>query len=270
MSPRIAPQVIGVGLLEAIPEADVRAAADPDDEDGDGISGRINEVWSPTLGRMALGRFGWKANVARLADQTAGALNGDIGITSLTQPEEEDCEFSPLVCDAEVSGADEPGAPEIDADRFGAVVFYTQTLSVPAMREHDSASVERGAETFVELNCAACHTPLQQTGDHEVGVLSGQAIRPYTDLLLHDMGPDLADGRPDFAASGREWRTPPLWGIGLVDDINGHTRFLHDGRARNLEEAILWHGGEAAASRDAFRDLDADQRAALLEFLGSL
>lgn len=270
VSPRIAPQVIGMGLLEAIPHKTIRAAADPDDADGDGVSGRVNEVWSPTLERMALGRFGWKANVAALADQTAGAFNGDIGITSHVQPEEEDCEFSPLVCDDDATGADASGEPEISDERFGDVVFYTQTLSVPAMRDHDSDTVASGAETFVELNCTACHTPVQQTGDHDVAVLENQTIRPYTDLLLHDMGPDLADGRPDFGASGSEWRTPPLWGIGLVESINGHTRFLHDGRARNLEEAVLWHGGEAEASRDAFRELDAEERAALLEFLGSL
>lgn len=270
VSPRIAPQLVGVGLLEAIPERDVRDAADPDDADGDGISGRVNEVWSPDLQRRALGRFGWKANVARLADQTAGAFNGDIGITSALQPEEEDCEFSPLVCDDRVSGADEAGRPEIDDDRFGNVVFYAQTLAVPGMREHDTEVVAQGAETFVGLNCVACHTPVQRTGGHEVEVLNDQTIRPYTDLLLHDMGPDLADGRPDFAASGSEWRTPPLWGIGLVEAINGHTRFLHDGRARSLEEAILWHGGEAKAAREGFRNLDAEQRAALITFLESL
>lgn len=266
VSPRIAPQVIGVGLLEAIGEADIRAAADPDDADGDGISGRVNEVWSPTMQREALGRFGWKANVARLADQTAGAFNGDIGITSSVQPEEEDCEFSPLVCEGDVRG----GEPEIDDERFGNVVFYTQTLAVPAMRDHDTEAVEQGAGTFVALNCVACHTPVQRTGDHEVAVLDDQRIRPYTDLLLHDMGPDLADGRRDFAASGSEWRTPPLWGIGLVEAINGHTRFLHDGRARSLEEAILWHGGEAETARDGFRELEADERAALIAFLESL
>jgi CxxC motif-containing protein (DUF1111 family) len=138
------------------------------------------------------------------------------------------------------------------------------------MRDDDADAVGQGAETFVALNCVACHTPVQRTGDHEVAVLDDQRIRPYTDLLLHDMGPDLADGRRDFAASGSEWRTPPLWGIGLVEAINGHTRFLHDGRARSLEEAILWHGGEAETARDGFRELDADERAALIALLVSL
>jgi CxxC motif-containing protein (DUF1111 family) len=267
VSPRVAPQLIGVGLLEAIPAEDIRAAADPDDADGDGISGRINEVWSPTLGRKALGRIGWKANVATVADQVAGAFNGDIGITSPVQPEEEDCEFSPLVCE----GVHRDGEPEIDRERLGNVVFYSQTLAVPAMREPREPQVTAGAETFVGLGCAECHTPVQQTGDdHAVRVLRNQTIRPYTDLLLHDMGPQLADGRPDFAASGSEWRTPPLWGVGLVESINGHTRFLHDGRARNLEEAILWHGGEGEAARERFRALDADKREALLAFLRSL
>jgi CxxC motif-containing protein (DUF1111 family) len=267
VSPRVAPQVIGMGLLEAIDAADIRAAADPDDADGDGISGRTNDVWSPTLGRKALGRFGWKANVAQVADQVVGAFNGDIGITSSVQPEEEDCEFSPLVCE----DVDRNEESEIDDERLGNVVFYSQTLAVPAMREPEDPRVQAGAETFVRLNCVACHTPVQKTGDdHQVTALRNQTIRPYTDLLLHDMGPDLADGRPDFRASGSEWRTPPLWGIGLVESINGHTRFLHDGRARNLEEAILWHGGEAEAAREAFRATDANKREELLAFLRSL
>lgn len=267
VSPRVAPQVIGMGLLEAIPEGDLLAAADPDDADGDGVSGRINRVWSPTRGRDAVGRFGWKANVATVHDQVAAAFNEDIGITSPTLPDEEGCEASPIGCGA---GADEPGAPEIDADRMDRVVFYSRTLAVPAVRAPEDLQVRRGAELFEAATCTACHTPVQRTGRTDVAALSERTFRPYTDLLLHDMGEGLADGRPDFEATGSEWRTAPLWGLGLVDDINGHTRFLHDGRARSLEEAVLWHGGEAQAARDAFTEMTADDRAALLRFVEAL
>ena len=150
------------------------------------------------------------------------------------------------------------------------VVFYTQTLAVPAMRDTGDLQVQLGAQLFVQAGCAVCHTPQHVTGAHEIEALSNQTIYPYTDLLLHDMGPELADGRPDFQADGQEWRTPPLWGIGLVETVNGHTMFLHDGRARNLTEAILWHGGEGASSRDAFKALTREERDALIRFLESL
>ncbi len=265
VSPRIAPQMVGVGLLEAIPEDAIRAAADPDDADGDGISGRVNEVASPSLGGTAVGRFGWKANVATVADQVAGAFLGDLGITSSLHPDE-DCTAVATGC----ADAQTGGAPEIDDDRLGHVVFYSSVLAVPAMRDVADAEVVEGARAFVAAGCATCHTPIQTTGAHEISVLADQEIRPYTDLLLHDMGPGLADGRPDGLATGTEWRTPPLWGIGLVEAINGHTRYLHDGRARDLEEAILWHGGEADSAREAFMALAAADRAALVRFLTSL
>ncbi len=265
ISPRIAPAVFGVGLLEAIPEEDIRARADPEDRDGDGISGRTNEVWDVQSGALVLGRFGWKANVPSVVQQVAGAFHGDIGITSslfLTEncpPVQQDCRQAP-----------HGGAPEIPDARLEQVVFYNQTLAVPAMRNVDDPEVRLGARYFLQTGCAQCHVPAAKTGSHPIAALQNQVIYPYTDLLLHDMGPDLADGRPDFQASGREWRTPPLWGIGLVETVNGHTRFLHDGRARSLEEAILWHGGEGAQSRDAFMALSAKARAALLRFLESL
>ena len=162
------------------------------------------------------------------------------------------------------------GRPEIGAKRLSDVVFYTQTLAVPAMRDIDNPQVQQGAQVFVQAGCAVCHTPQHFTGAHEIEALSNQTIYPYTDMLLHDMGPELADGRPDFEANGQEWRTPPLWGIGLVETVSGHTMFLHDGRARNLTEAILWHGGEGAAARDAFKALTKEERDALVRFLNSL
>ncbi|MCP9490104.1 MAG: c-type cytochrome [Solirubrobacteraceae bacterium MAG38_C4-C5] len=273
-SPRVAPPVFGTGLLEAVAEEDIVALADPTDADGDGISGRANRVpdaASATTselgpeGGTALGRFGWKANVPDVEQQNAQAFHGDIGVTSPL--------FTDQNCPEGQEGcADAPagGRPEIDEQRLGRVTFYVRTLAVPARRGVGDPTTTRGEDTFRELGCAACHLPELQTGPSDVPGLSNQAIRPYTDLLLHDMGPGLADGRPDGLASGSEWRTAPLWGIGLTETVNGHTRFLHDGRARNLEEAILWHGGEAAGAQRRFRALPRDDREALLAFLRSL
>ncbi len=265
MSPRLAPQVIGMGLLEAVPEDVVRAGADPDDRDGDGISGRPNTVWDARTGTEALGRFGWKANVASVEQQAAGAFLGDIGITSSLHPDQ-NCTTIQVACAAALDG----GRPELSDERLGTVTLYNRTLSVPAMRDIDNHEVRAGAELFENIGCASCHTQTMRTGPSDVATLANQTIHPYTDLLLHDMGEGLADGRADFDATGNEWRTPPLWGLGLIDDVNGHRFLLHDGRARTIAEAILWHGGEARASREAFRTLDADRRAELLAFLEAL
>ena len=150
------------------------------------------------------------------------------------------------------------------------MVFYVSTLAVPARRDVDSPQIRSGAKLFGQAGCAACHVPAMRTGSHQIAALAGQYIQPFTDLLLHDMGEGLADGRPDYEADGREWRTPPLWGIGLVKTVNKHTNFLHDGRARNLEEAILWHGGEAEASKETFRSMTAEERRTLISFVNSL
>ena len=265
VSPRVAPVVVGMGLLEAIPEVVILAAADPGDADGDGISGRVNMVWDERKGGVSLGRFGWKANQPSVEQQTAGAFLGDLGVTSGLFPEE-NCTTPQEDCMAAPNG----GSPEIGVERLADVVMYTQTLAVPAMRDIGDPQVQQGADLFVQAGCAVCHTPQYTTGPHEIEALSNQTIYPYTDLLLHDMGPELADGRPDFDADGQEWRTPPLWGIGLVETVNGHTMLLHDGRARNLAEAILWHGGEGAASRDVFKAFTKEEREALIRFLESL
>lgn len=264
-SPRLAPQVIGMGLLEAIPADEIMAAADPDDADSDGISGRANIVWDARLEIPVLGRFGWKANVATVEQQAAGAFHGDIGITSSLHPEE-NCPEGQNACVEAITG----GSPEIAENLLGMVTIYMRTLAVPAMRGADTDEVRAGAQLFEEFGCASCHTVTHVTGQTDIAALSEQTIHPYTDLLLHDMGEGLADGREDFAASGREWRTPPLWGIGLIDEINGERFLLHDGRARTLEEAILWHGGEGEASKEEFRLADAEQRAALIAFLEAL
>ncbi len=256
VSARVAPALLGVGLLESVPEATVLARADEHDRDGDGISGRPNRIG----GR--LGRFGWKANQPDLYTQVAAAFQNDIGITSPAFSDE-------VHTSRQVAARAAPhgGQPEIDAHRLARVVFYMQTLAVPERR----AGSRRGAVLFAAARCDACHTPTLQTGPSATTAgLAYQTIHPYTDLLLHDMGEGLADGRADHEATGREWRTPPLWGVGLVEKINGHTRFLHDGRARNLIEAILWHGGEADAARRAFLAMSKQERAALLAFLRSL
>ncbi len=260
-SPRIAPPVFGLGLLEAVSEATMLEVADPDDSDGDGISGRPNRVWDPTAGAAAIGRFGWKANNASLLQQTAFAYNADMGVTSSFLPAEP-CEGLPGC---------EPHAPDVSDEVVELAQHYVRTLGVPARRELDDPAARRGETVFRESGCASCHLPELRTGTLAgVPEASNQVIRPYTDLLLHDMGAGLADDRPDFEASGREWRTAPLWGIGLTEVVNGHTNFLHDGRARSLMEAILWHDGEAAGARSQVLDLPPADREALLAFLRSL
>ncbi len=300
MSPRIAPQLVGVGLLEAIADADIERNAREQAQAPGPVKGRVNRVWDAFAQGERIGRFGWKANVASLAHQTAAAFHGDIGITSRHFPEEScsaaqlDClsaprgmgvgagvgrpaggsKASPASGTAPAAGA--TAAPvEIDDETLGDVVFYQATLAPPARRNAHDAQVLRGQRLFGEARCASCHQPSYTTGAAPFPRLSsraleGQRIHPYTDLLLHDMGEGLADGRPDFAADGRQWRTPPLWGIGLIAGVNGHDRLLHDGRARGVLEAILWHGGEAQDSRDRVLRMSRDEREALVRFVESL
>lgn len=271
LSPRVTPPMIGLGLLEAVAEADILAFADPDDRDGDGISGRANRVWSVAEGRPMLGRFGWKAGNATIADQAAAAMAGDIGISSPLVPDSwGDCTGRQADCRAAPHGAG-PGEVEAGADLMRMVTFYSRHLAVPARRDVDDAVVLAGKQLFHAAGCIACHRPkLATRRDWPDRALAGQLIWPWTDLLLHDMGEGLADHRPEGLADGREWRTPPLWGIGLTETVNGHTFFLHDGRARDLVEAVLWHGGEAAAAQARFRAMNAADRARLIRFLESL
>ncbi len=266
MSPRVANQVIGLGLLEAVPEETLLALADPNDADGDGVSGRPNLVWDFYNNRQSIGRFGWKANQPHLLQQTAAAFNGDMGITTGLFSAQ-NCGPTQIACAETIHG----GEPEISDDDLLKVVLYMQTLAVPAQRDADDPQVIRGAEVFREAQCTSCHVETLTTGIHPtVPALSNVTFHPYTDLLLHDMGEGLADNSPDFEATGAEWRTPPLWGIGLFETVNGHTNYLHDGRARDLSEAILWHDGEAEASRDAYIGMAIEDRDALLAFLRSL
>ena len=266
-SARVAPAMPGLGLLEAVPEAAIVAREDPDDRDGDGISGRANRVWDPVAGREALGRFGWKANQATLLTQTTGAANGDMGLTTRVHPDE-NCVAVQAACGGAKRGDDGVDLRDAHLDKL---VFYLRTLAVPARRVVDADAEKRGESLFAQVGCGGCHRPVLETAaDATPALLAGQSFAPYTDLLLHDMGDGLADGRADFRADGREWRTPPLWGLGLVPTTNGHSFYLHDGRARSLEEAVLWHGGEAERARTGYENLSTDDRRALLAFLRSV
>jgi CxxC motif-containing protein (DUF1111 family) len=272
LSPRVAPPMIGLGLLEAVADEDLLAHADPDDADRDGISGRPNRVWSAEQGQVMLGRFGWKAGEPTLSDQSSHAMAGDVGIGNPIAPDAwGDCTAVQALCRAAPNGNsrqyDDLEAPK---DVMDQILFYARNLAVPVRRAADDPTVLRGKQLFYESGCIGCHVPkLATRRDWEIPALAGQLIWPYTDLLLHDMGEGLADNRPEGVADGQEWRTPPLWGIGLTETVNGHTYFLHDGRARNLTEAILWHGGEARAARDAFAAMTKADREALLAFLKS-
>lgn len=256
LSPRLAAPLIGLGLLEAVPESAYRAMEDPDDRDGDGISGRINWVAEDGAGPR-VGRFGWKANVVTLEAQVANAFQQDMGLTSSLRPHD-------------ATGAPD-APPELSDATLADIAFYLRTLGVPARRDAGTDGARRGARLFEALSCAACHRPTLVTGDDApLQALKHQVLHPYTDGLLHDMGPDLADDRPDFGASGREWRTPALWGLGLRKRVQGHTDMLHDGRARNAQEAVLWHGGEARRAKDAYVALTDAERSDLASFLDSL
>jgi CxxC motif-containing protein (DUF1111 family) len=272
LSARVTPAMIGLGLLEAISESDLRESADPDDIDGNGISGRLQAVHSLD-GTPSIGRFGWKAEQATLRDQSAHAFSGDIGISTPELPGNAgDCTEKQKDCLMQPHGEQQRlGRGEAPDPVLSLVTFYAQHLAVPARRKASFDETLEGKRLFYEVGCIACHRPKYVTRkDWPDPALRFQLIWPYSDLLLHDMGDGLGDGQPVGAATGREWRTPPLWGIGLTDTVSGHSFFLHDGRARSLEEAILWHGGEAAKARDGYAALAADDRRKLIAFLESL
>ncbi|MEH7828040.1 di-heme oxidoredictase family protein [Gemmobacter denitrificans] len=274
LSPRVAPQMIGLGLLEAIPAADILAHADPDDGDGDGISGRPNIVPSIEFGVPMLGRFGHKAGNPTVKEQSAGAFSGDMGLSNPLHPSPAgECTPAQTQCQTAIHGQ-EPGIRdglEVDGQSLDLVTFYSRNLAVPERRKTDDPQVLRGKAVFHQAQCATCHVPKFVTHRlKDQPEQSFQLIWPYTDLLLHDMGEGLADHRPEGRATGQEWRTAPLWGIGLTAQVSGHSQFLHDGRARSLLEAVLWHGGEAQSARDAVVALPTADREALIAFLESL
>ncbi len=260
ISPRLAPQTVGLGLLQAVDESTILALAAQN-------GGKANRVWDDRTGQAALGRFGWKPGDPTHAPHAALAFRNDVGITNAIYPTE-NCPASQKACAAAPASTSQP---ELEPLRTDAVDVHTYALAVPARRRLDDAAALRGEAVFAEAGCASCHVPKMTTGSLTGWPeLSKQTIRPFTDLLLHDMGPDLADGRPDFLATGSEWRTPPLWGLGLVQAIDGALFLMHDGRARDFAEAILWHGGQAQRAREAFRAMPKRDRDALVSFLSSL
>jgi CxxC motif-containing protein (DUF1111 family) len=266
ISPRVAPQMIGLGLLQAVSDTTLLAMADPDDRNGDGVSGRTNMVWDKTMGSAVIGRFGWKANQPSLRQQNADAAAGDLGLTTSLNAEQ-NCTDAQTACLASITG----GEPEISDEFLDKLTLYTMTIAVPAQRDASAIPVRKGFTAFQSMGCAACHRPTLKTAAVDgFPEISNQQIHPFTDLLLHDMGDRLADNRPDFAATGHEWRTPPLWGLGLVPAVNEHDALLHDGRARGFAEAILWHGGEAERAKENFRTAPKETRDALIAFLKSL
>ncbi|MBK8163491.1 MAG: thiol oxidoreductase [Gammaproteobacteria bacterium] len=273
LSPRVAPPMIGLGLLEMIDERDILAAADPEDGDGDGISGRPNRVWSAERGEVMLGRFGWKAGAATVNEQGQAAFNGDIGISVPLFPAGAgECTERQAACLAAPNG-NSPQYDNLEAGRqvTDLVAFYSRNLAVPARRDHAHPDVLEGKRIFYQSGCADCHSPQYRTRtDAAFPEQSNQLIWPYTDMLLHDMGEGLADNRPEADADGREWRTAPLWGIGLTPVVSERANYLHDGRARTLIEAVLWHGGEAQRSRDAAAALSRGERERLIRFVESL
>ncbi|WP_082676423.1 di-heme oxidoredictase family protein [Thiomicrospira sp. WB1] len=268
LSLRNAPALHGVGLLSLIPASELRANAKAQSAHPR-ISGRLNQVWDPVTQRLQIGRFGWKANQPSVEAQTATAFRNDVGITNPIFPEPP-CETTQSQCLKGPHGNDREGV-ELPRKLLDKVVDFTHQIGVPAARAQTSNQVKTGQRLFARLECVVCHRPSYQTQPSDrYPNLAHQTIWPYTDGLLHDMGEALADGRPDFEATGREWKTPPLWGVGLSKQINGSGQLLHDGRARTIEEAILWHGGEAQASRDAFMALPKSERKALIKFIETL
>lgn len=278
---RVAPQLVGLGLLEGVPEKAILEIAQ--NQTAQGISGRPNYVWDIENERTTLGRFGWKANQPNVHQQVAAAFMGDIGATTYFFDSENcpavqtQCLDTPSAasCGGQGGCAGNTFRPEVNPSRLNNITLYLQTLSVPARRNPGDPTIKRGEKLFEQSQCSSCHIPEMQVGSKSeipknISAAANVTIRPYTDLLLHDMGDGLADGRPDFEASGNEWRTPPLWGIGLLPTVNGHSDLLHDGRARNVTEAILWHGGEAETAREIFRNMPAADRAALVRFVESI
>jgi CxxC motif-containing protein (DUF1111 family) len=266
MSPRVGQQVIGLGLIDALSEESILANADEFDADNDGISGRANYVWNEITNSTSIGKFGWKANQPSLRQQVADAFNGDMGLTSSIfgnqncPPGQDDCNNYP-----------NGGTPEVIDSQLDDVVFYQSALAVPKRRKFMEQNVLEGKVLFNESDCVKCHAKNFTTGtSSENSHVEGIVIHPFSDFLLHDMGEALADNRPDFLANGNEWRTQALWGIGLIATVNNHTNLLHDGRARNIEEAILWHGGEAENSKQKFMNLSENDRNKVLEYINSL
>ncbi|ANW96337.1 thiol oxidoreductase [Wenyingzhuangia fucanilytica] len=268
-SPRVGTQTIGLGFIDALSDDSILANADEDDIDNDGISGKANYVWDVVNNKTSLGKFGWKANQPNLKQQIAGALSGDMGLTTSIFPQENcpnnDCSNYP-------NGVNIDDTVEVPDNQFNDLLLYQVALSVPVRRDVKDVDVLKGKKLFNSLACVKCHVDEFTTSSNYdyLPLIENTTIKPYSDFLLHDMGSDLADNRADFLAEGNEWRTQPLWGLGMIETVNNHTFLLHDGRARNIEEAILWHGGEAETAKNNFKKLSKTERLQLLKFLNSL
>lgn len=269
ISPRIGQQLIGLGFIDALSDSSILANEDVNDNNGDGISGKANYVWNVKENKSTLGKFGWKANQPNLEQQISAAFNGDMGLTTSTFPIE-NCPGG-IDCSELFNGVNEGETVEVTDTQMSRMMVYMSAISVPIRRDYDTYNVLKGKALFNELACVTCHVNNFTTSDFKLlPQISNVTIRPYSDFLLHDMGDELADNRADFLANGNEWRTQPLWGLGMIELVNDHTFLLHDGRARNIEEAILWHGGEAEKSKNDFMNLKAEEREQLLSFLNSL
>ncbi|MDO6803137.1 di-heme oxidoredictase family protein [Wenyingzhuangia sp. 1_MG-2023] len=268
-SPRVGPQVIGLGFIDALTEESILKYQDIDDADGDGISGKANYVWNEKMEKNTIGKFGWKANQPTLEQQVAGAMSGDMGLTTTIFPDE-NCPHG-IDCSQLYNGNNEGDLVEVPDTQFSRIMTYQAAISVPIRRDYKDINVLKGKKLFNDLACVKCHVDHYTTGEYSfLPQIENITIRPYSDFLLHDMGDDLADNSGDYLANGNEWRTQPLWGLGLIEMVNDHTYLLHDGRARNIEEAILWHGGEAEVSKNNYMDLTVEQRNQLIQFLNSL
>jgi CxxC motif-containing protein (DUF1111 family) len=268
MSPRLAPSLFGTGQLAKISEQAILQYSDPNDQDKNGISGKPNRVWSRTFKQVMLGRFGYKAGVARLDEQNQRAFVGDLGISTPLFPQAwGDCTPHQAICRNAPHGYDAQQALEAPKKVTDAVLYYVSHLTLPKQPSTPSTDVIAGQQHFIQAGCVACHRPSFQLDD---AASNQKTIAPYSDLLLHDMGEGLADHRPEGDANGQEWRTTPLWGIGLTERINGHHYYLHDGRATTLQQAILWHGGEAKKAHNYYVKLAKKERQQLLQFLGTL
>lgn len=271
ISVRLAPNIFGMGLLNAISVDDLLSQEDINDSNNDGISAKYNRVPNAITNDIEVGRFGFKAKQPNLHQQVAAAFRDDIGITNSSFPNES-CTPKQTACNYAVEyGGHNAENLEIPDNRLSLTVSFNELLGVPPARKLADKKIQSGREVFYQLNCQQCHTPSYVTDEaYPVKALAKQTIWPYTDLALHDMGEGLADGVNEFKASGQEWRTPPLWGIGLQQHMTGQQRFLHDGRARTIEEAILWHGGEAEAAKKAYTTLNKQQRNTLISFIKAI
>ncbi|RBP79022.1 hypothetical protein EBI01_16400 [Marinomonas rhizomae] len=267
----VSPALVGMGLLDNIPDKTIISAADPDDKNKDGISGRVSWVFSGK--ERAIGRFGYKASATSVSAQNQSAFNTDLGLSTPlnTNPSGDCTEFQHDCMQSPNGNSPHLDHLEVDKQQARLVDLFVSLSSPPAMRNLTSSTFLEGKRLFEDGSCASCHTPKMKTGSHSnFAALNNRTFYPFTDMLLHDMGPELASGFPSFSASPSEWRTAPLWGIGLSEKTSGRVSFLHDGRAQTIEEAILWHGGEAKRSQKYYKNLNKEQRKKLIYFLESL